>query len=375
MAPESRRSHAAVIERLEKSPHGFDFFQAVRLLEQDARDRRLARTDEERAEPDSTSTVSPTYPDEIGADGKPSDEAARFRVVPSLSFPVAPIAELRRSDSRAGTEAATLPCQVAVTFIGLIGPNGALPAYYTELVQQRLQLRDRSLRDFLDTLHHRTISLFFRAWRKHRFYVEYEYTRLTGAFSGALASFVGLGMRSLRARQAISDESALHYAGQLANLRRSAAGLECVLRDYFRLDIAVEQFVGRWLTVPESDRSRLGAREDGRSELGQLGAGISLGSRVWDIQSKVRVHAGPMRYDEFAEMLAPKRPGQRRFHDLVRFYLGLEFDFDLVVHLKPGTAPPLRLGGAPATGARLGENTWMSSTPSVSNTAPAVFAM
>ncbi len=45
---------------------------------------------------------------------------------------------------------------------------GVLPHHYTELVIRRLQLRDTSLRDFLDVFHHRALSFFYRAWKKYR---------------------------------------------------------------------------------------------------------------------------------------------------------------------------------------------------------------
>jgi hypothetical protein len=37
-----------------------------------------------------------------------------------------------------------------VNFMGVIGPQGLLPIYYTELVIDRLRAKDRTLRDFLD---------------------------------------------------------------------------------------------------------------------------------------------------------------------------------------------------------------------------------
>ena len=116
-------------------------------------------------------------------------------------------------------------------------------------------------------------------------------------------------------------------------------------------------------------------RDSPRTDAGRLGGGLAIGNRVWDVQSKLRIHAGPISYEEFADLLAPKRPGQRRMRDIVRTYVGIEFDFDLFVHLKPGSAPPLELGGRGPGGARLGENSWMAASPASAVAAPALFEL
>ncbi len=61
-----------------------------------------------------------------------------------------------------------------VNFMGLTGPQGVLPLYYSALLRERLRARDSSMRSFLDIFNHRAISLFYRAWEKHHFTVGYE---------------------------------------------------------------------------------------------------------------------------------------------------------------------------------------------------------
>ena len=137
----------------------------------------------------------------------------------------------------------------------------------------------------------------------------------------------------------------------------------------------VEQFVGQWLTIPESERSRMPGPGLPLGRNSRLGAGMVLGSRVWDVRSKVRIHAGPMRYSDFARILAPRGAGQKRMRDILRTYLGIGMDFELQVEIEPGTAPPLRLGGDESAGTRLGENGWLSALPASTAVLPATFSL
>ena len=89
-----------------------------------------------------------------------------------------------------------------VNFMGVVGPQGLLPIYYTELVIDRLRAKDATLRDFLDIFHHRIISLFYRVWQKYRFQVAYEQGD-GDQFSQYLLALIGLGMPALQHRQEI----------------------------------------------------------------------------------------------------------------------------------------------------------------------------
>ena len=92
---------------------------------------------------------------------------------------------------------------MTVAFMGLTGPQGVLPRYYTELMLERLQAKDQTLRDFFDVFNHRMISLFFRAWEKHHCTVGFEQWLLLGKedrFARCLFALAGLGNASCRRR-------------------------------------------------------------------------------------------------------------------------------------------------------------------------------
>jgi type VI secretion system protein ImpH len=280
--------------------------------------------------------------------------------LPSVSFPASAVYDVERP-------AGDLPPVVTVTFLGLTGPSGVLPGHYTELLI-RLQRGERgpeqeALRAWLDLFNHRFLALFYRAWEKYRFYIPYErgeYARTEpDPFTRALLSLLGLGQPSLRNRLRVScrreedgepredvlarvdDLALLYYGGLLAHRPRCAVALEAFLQDYFQLPVRVLQFQGQWLHLDVSNQSRLG---EGGGNC-RLGRDAVAGERVWDVQGKVRIRLGPLRYA----------------------------DFDVQLVLKADEVPACRLEAGPGIGPRLGWNTWACSRPPEHDADDAVF--
>jgi type VI secretion system protein ImpH len=354
-------------ERLFAEGYAFDFFQAVRVLERLDPGRRP-----------------------VGRAGPPHAEVVRFRARLSLSFPPSAVYEVEPPTSALPAPAMT------VAFMGLTGPSGVLPRHYTELLlrveREAKGAEKHALRAWLDLFNHRLISLFYRAWEKYRFYVAYERGEHAGrepdAFTRCLFSLVGLGTPALRDRlrvvvpagadgrprervlARVDDLALLHYSGFFAHRPRCAVSLEALLRDYFGLDVRVRQFQGQWLRLGAANQSRLGG------PAARLGVDAVAGDRVWDVQGKVRLRLGPLRYARFDEFLPDRAPVPARkalflLTHLVRLYVGPELDFDVQLVLKAEDVPACRLGGGAA--AHLGWNTWSLSGPAARDAEDAVF--
>ncbi|MDO2280976.1 type VI secretion system baseplate subunit TssG, partial [Escherichia coli] len=86
-----------------------------------------------------------------------------------------------------------------------------------------------------------------------------------------------------------------YYTGHLAAQTRYPDGLRVILAEYFEVPVAVEEYVGQWLELPE--RSRLGV--DSTS----LGMDVCLGTHVWDRQHKFRLRLGPLDLDQYQRFL------------------------------------------------------------------------
>lgn len=319
---------AHVADQLEARPTAFDFFQAVRLLE--------------RLRPDRAP---------VGEFVDPAREVVRFGTNPALGFPPSDILDL---DMGTGDR----PAHMTVNFMGLVGPAGVLPYEYSLLALERRRARDGALLAFFDLFHHRAISLFYRAWRKYRFTVEYEQGKEDAITSHAL-DFVGVGLKGYRDKLPFPDDALAFYAGLLALQPRGAAALELLIEDFFDVPAVVQQFVGGWYALAEHDQCELGG-EDTSSVLGR---GAVVGDEIWDQQARVRVRIGPLPRSRFQQFL-PDGEGHEKLKALVHFFAHDQFDFEIQLVLAKDDVPGLVLGeedeDAPS---RLGWSTWIRTRP------------
>ena len=329
MEPESRQPLTPLEESLLEEGYRFDFFQAVRLLEGRA---------EARAP--------------VGEDSDPGRETIRFAADLRLSFVPSDVSDVDVPDDP------ELPVRMEVPFFGVANPAsfGSLPICYAEHVRNREMVKDHALRDFLDIFNHRLTSLFYRAWKKHRFDVEYEATAPDeGAkFEQALYSLVGLGTAGLRRRLSFSDLGLLRWAGALQRRPVPEQILRDLLAETFGTQVEIESFVPQWYDLEPDELMPLGRTE------ARLGEDVMLGRTVQAAQSRFRIRLGPLGRDDYEELL-PGGAAWEVLNDLVRFAVGPEFDFEVQLVLRADEAPQMRLGGQEA--ARLGWTSWVSVRP------------
>jgi type VI secretion system protein ImpH len=312
---------------LEEHPQSFQFFQAVRLLEKFLPQR-----------------------ERVGSFVQPDHEVVRFRAHPSMVFPASEIQELEKSGDLHN---------MVVNFMGLVGPLGVLPLYYTDLVMDRSRMKDHAMRDFFDIFHHRAISLFYRAWEKYRFTTAYEQGD-PDRLSAILLDLLGLGTSGLADRQQIPDSVLLHYSGLLSQHPRSAIALEQIIADYFDVPVVIEQFAGKWHKLDKSDQSRIA---DSNTMGEMLDFGVVLGDEIWNQQSGVRVRIGPLPLERYLDFL-PTGTAYPRLKALVAYYLKHELDFELQLVLKRGETPACDLGKQEEKQApRLGWTSWIKTAP------------
>jgi type VI secretion system protein ImpH len=325
--------------RLRAAPFTFEFFQAMRLLEKLLPDRLP-----------------------VGGFGLPGSEVVRLGAHPSLIFPASEIQSLQWEEGQAPF--------LRVNFMGLTGPQGPLPQWYTVTVLEQLRSGDATLRDFLDIFNHRSLSLFYRAWQKYRFGVAYERGDRDKFFLNLLA-LVGLGTPGLPGHQSIVDEALIFYAGLLAPHQRSAAALEQILSDYFDVHVEIDQLIGGWYRLEPDTQCCMDGAETPSQELGK---GAVLGDETWDQHSRVRIKLGPMSLAQYLEFL-PSGSAFKPLQALTRFYSNEGFEFESQLILQHDQVPRCELGAKEDEAPRLGWVTWVKSETMERNPSDTVLAL
>lgn len=349
MATSRRRQSFTVIERLRREPYRFDFFQAVRLLE-----RAALMSGDDCAQ------------EAVAGSAPPSRELVRFSAQSSLSFVGADVLRLERRGS-SDTEHASgerKQWQMDVGFTGLIGSQGVMPYYLTELVLKELREKNTALHDFLDIFHHRHVSLFYQAWHKYQLPVNYERQRLRqerepDLFSHALAALSGMGTSEMRYRMPMPDEALLGMAGHLSRQQCSAAALASMIRQYFGLNVNIEQFRGQWDDLPEDVLCRLPGPGYPQGVNNCLGQNTVLGIQCFQAQNKFRVVVDPLEYEQFMT-ISPGSAKLEALKSFIQFSAGIEMDFEISVTLSTGQVVPVQLIDEPDHQPLLGWNTHMA---------------
>ena len=286
-------------------------------------------------------------------------EAIRFHAASGLGFVAVDVAAVERIGRR---------FRMTTGLAGLTGPSGVLPRPFTDLVNAEQRRRSPALAAFLDLLAQRPLANFAMAGIKYRAHRAAQAAAIgsgspqpaaDGLRHMALA-LTGYGTPHLAPRLPTGTEPLLFYAGLFAAYPRSADRLGAIVADWLGQAVEVEQFDGIWLELGPDERSSLpGAGRAGR--FNRLGVDAAIGSRSWDLQSRIRLRIGPLGCERF-DALLPDQPLFRRLAALVRAYLGGETGFAINPILAADAVPPIVLRHGART--RLGWNAWLPSSGS-----------
>ncbi len=326
-------ANTALHQLLREEPYSVRFFQAVRLLE------RL-------------------YPERspVGYFVSPREEVVRFSSRTSLSFPASEVHSFVERDAE--------PHSMEVNFMGLTTVNGPLPHPYAEHLLARIRAKDHAPGEFFDLFNHRFVSLFYRSWKKYRFFVSYELDESRANASEdpittSLYSLLGLGTGALRERTAVPDEALLYYAGLLGRNVPTAQALKQLLEDFFDVPARIEEFTGNWNLLPEEDLTYL---RDTGGQQECLGVATVVGDAVWDQHGTVTVRLGPMPLKEYLDFL-PGGVAAEQLHAWLRLFGRGQFDFAVRPVLARAEVPGVLLSADQNEMGRLGFATWLKNKP------------
>jgi type VI secretion system protein ImpH len=320
----------------------------------------------------------------LGDSQQISDQPVRLIASRESAFPVS---EISNSESAFERQAASSSItgrplrpndqrhELVVTCFGLLGAVGAMPDHYTQLIAQRIRNKDFTLYEFFNIFNHRLVTLFYRAWEKHSFPISFETAKLASKESmteACLRAIAQNRLSSSRDRLAFTDDALLFYAGIFASRRPSQAALQGCIEDYTGHCCEVEPLVGQWIELSVPDQTCIQTFALGQSQQNALGRDTIAGSRVWDIESRFRVRLGPVNWSTLQSYL-PGSLSLRKVTDLVRRFVGAEWDFDVQVLLQSDQVKTAQLTSDEPY--QLGWNTWIGDRVDEAPATEAIFML
>jgi len=307
-----------LIEQMKAEPWRFDFYHILRQIER-------AHFDRPR----------------IGDSAARRDEYVDLGQYPYLEFPASNLASVEENEGR---------LRILVKFLGLLGPQGALPLAITDESVAWVLMRDDAFPRFLDLFNGRFLQLFFRAWSDARPIAQHDRPS-EDRFIAYVGSFMGLGTEVYANLDTVPDMAKLAFTGLVAPKAKSASRLAGLLQGLFGVRVEIDEFVGSWLVFDESDRSSLGGKH------AVLGKTVLLGASVFSVEDKFRVRIYVRDFAQYERFLPTRdRNLSEPLADAVFFYIGDELDWDVELAIPAGSVAPVKLGQS----GRLGWTSWVS---------------
>jgi type VI secretion system protein ImpH len=305
------------VRKLEAEPWRFDYFVVLRHLERVIKDRPR-----------------------IGDSASLRDEIVRLGQDPFLDFPASNLSRAAQPDGK------TL--KLFVKYLGLLGPQGALPLSTTEEAYHYTLADDDSFPRFLDIFNHRFIQLFYRAWADSRPIAQHDRPD-EDRFVAYVGSTVGIGSTPYANLDSVPDPAKLGFAGLLGAQAKAASRLAGALCGLFDVEAEVEELIGTRLSIESEEWTRLSVSYN------VLGDDAMLGRSVYSVQDKIRIRIFTKNLAQYARFL-PTGDLCEPLADLVFFYNGEQLDYDTELAIPAGSTEPVRLGQF----GQLGWTTWMA---------------
>lgn len=340
MPTPKRRLDTGVIARMIEQPYRFEFFQAVRVLEH--------LFVEQGDRPGDVVGKRLRFPNTLSL-GFPASEIEQLELLANTPEQGLERVERWQAHFQKHLESVTL----TPAFFGLLGGQGALPLSYTERLGEREVFhRDRAARAFLDIFSNRATALFYGAWKKYRLALQYELDR-QGRFLPLTQALCGLTQHSRSKETAsggVSDQALAYYSGAIGQRPLSAAYLQQVLSEYFRVPMRIEQFVGGWHSVPVDQRSHLGAPGL------VLGRNALVGGRVWQRDLRMCLWVGPLVRETFDDFL-PGATAAKALATWLTLMVGSSLEIEVCLILRADQVGGVSL--SPRGSRRLGRDAFL----------------
>lgn len=284
----------------------------------------------------------------VGHSKRPQQESFRLGQQSTLTFAPREVAGVQLTPSHV---------TLRVFSLGVLGPNGPLPLHMTEWVRERNESRrDTTLADFLDLFHHRYFTHLYRAWAQAQAAAGLDRAG-DETFTRYVARLAGDDPEQVQS-SALAPHARWSSSAHRVRSARDPDGLVSALSHYFGVPVCIQEFQLHWVPLEWQDQTQLGHPRIS----GMLGQGAVVGEYIPDRQSRFRLVIGPLDLSGYLR-LTPQGSASGQdlpaLVELVRSFLGLEYDWEVELLIHSHAAPACRLGDE----AQLGWSSWMGSAP------------
>lgn len=275
----------------------------------------------------------------LGKATHPQQERIRVKQEPSLIFSPRNIQSVTLSPRY---------IEISINGFGLFGPSGPLPLYITEYAYERKhQYGDNTWVGFINIFQHRLAILFYRAWANAQSINSLDKNK-RDYFGRYISCFNGLDSSIAENTGFVHEFSKRYFAGLLLKQSRSAANLQQLLNRYFKVPVAIETNIGRWVNV-EGEKTKIGSTIKYK-----LGEGLLLGDKLYDVQSKFRIIIGPITLDGYKSFFKNGFNTQR-IKEWIYLFVAEEYELEIQPILMQQEVPKLNLGNTN----QLGLSMWL----------------
>jgi len=250
-------------------------------------------------------------------------EGLRFRPYEDYVFPPKDIRSFAFEDNT---------MTFVLNFMGLYGINSPFPRCYAEQVAIQQSVYGPGnvpLQNFLDIFNTRFYWLYYQAWKKYRYYLQFGFG-LENKVIQRIFSFIGRGERKASGRaKRIRDIMLFRLSGILGHRLRNKQSLRILLREFYPgFNFHIREFIPHRVKLAERPQVGSGAG-DRAFRLSEFSA---VGQSVTDLMGRICIEIGPMEFEDYLDF-TPGTENAGLLRELMTLYLndGLEYDVRFIL--------------------------------------------
>lgn len=266
----------------------------------------------------------------LGYGKLPTEENIRFGQVPYLNFPSTDIAEIFEGKTP-GVDAT-----IITYFFGLLGVNGPMPLEFTNYIFQRSHNHyDHTWRRFLDIIHHRMLTFYYRAFAMHQQSICFDRPK-EDPIASSIKSLTGLPPDSL-GYDAAQSKIVLAFAHHFGFMKNRSS-LEDMLRRLFGFNLEVKQFSPADYDIPDDSHAVLV-----NPKTTTLGVNMQIGRTYYSVTQRFEICIGPIDFNTY-QIFMSGLSGFELLAETVNLYLDRPLDYHIGFKLLSKSIPAGRLG-------------------------------